>query len=80
MEALFLELVGKYPSVVMVFTVVGVLRAVFKPIMAVAEKYVEATPTISDDELLGKVKASAIYKGIAWLVDYVSSIKLPGQK
>lgn len=80
MEQIIIELAQKYPAAVAVLTAIGVLRAVFKPIMTVLDKFVESTPSASDDALLGKLKESKIYKGIAWFVDYTASIKLPGQK
>ena len=80
MEQLFIDLVSKYPTATMIFTAVGVLRAVFKPLMAVWESYVASTPTVNDDEVLKTFKSSGLYKALAWIVDYAASIKLPGQK
>ena len=80
MEQLFLMLVQKYPSAVMLFTAIGVLRAVFKPIMTVLESYVAATPSASDDEALKGFKASKAYAWIAWFIDYTASIKIAPQK
>lgn len=75
-----LSLVDKYPASATVFMVIGVLRAVFKPIMTVLAAYVEATPTQADDEWLAKLQENKFYKYFAWFVDYAASIKLPGQK
>lgn len=80
MEQIFIELVQKYPNAVMVLTAVGVLRAIFKPLMGVWEAYVASTPSVSDDEVLNNFKTSKLYKALAWFVDYAASIKLPGQK
>lgn len=80
MEADFIALVAKYPQAIMVFTVVGVLRAIFKPIMGVLESYVKATPSADDDAWLEKVKASKAYSVVAWVLDYTASIKLPVNK
>jgi hypothetical protein len=77
MEADFIALVAKYPQAIMVFTAVGVLRAIFKPIMVVLENYVKATPSADDDVWLEKLKVSKPYKVVAWLLDYTASIKLP---
>lgn len=77
MEALILEMMMKYPSIASVFVVIGVLRAVFKPLMTLLEKYVEATPSESDNELLKKVMSSKVYAALQWFLDYTASIKLP---
>lgn len=77
MEAILLGLVVKYPVAMSAFAVIGVLRAIFKPIMTAAHAYVGATDSKSDDEALDKVEKSALYKAFAWFIDYTASIKLP---
>jgi hypothetical protein len=66
--------------VVAVFAVIGTLRAVFKPLFALAEAFVKSTESTKDDEVLAGVKASSIYKIVAFLLDYLGSIKLPKAK
>lgn len=73
-----LGLADKYPWAVTIFMVMGVLRAVFKPLVAFARTVVSATPSQKDDELLNKAESSKAFKSIAWFIDYISSIKLPG--
>lgn len=80
MEPLIIALAAKYPIVVSVFAVMGVFRAVFKPIMSVIHAYVGATESKSDDIQLDEVEASKWFKGLAWLVDYTASIKIGPQK
>lgn len=80
MEALLLDLITKYPAIASVFIVIGILRAVFKPLMTLLEKYVEATPNESDNELLQKILSSKVYAAIQYLLDYTASIKLPKKK
>jgi hypothetical protein len=70
----------KNPSLLGFFAAMGVFRAVFKPIMLLLEKYVEATPSKSDDEKLEKLKANKHYKALVVVVDYLMSIKLPVKK
>jgi hypothetical protein len=77
MEALLVELISKYPTLAMIFMVVGVLRAIFKPLMTLLHSYVEATPSTKDNEVLAKVKESKVYSAVVWLLDYTASIKLP---
>ena len=77
LEQFIVELAQKHPQIIAHLVFIGVLRAVFKPIMSVLEAYAAATPDKSDDEKLEKIKANRIYKGFAFLLDYVASIKLP---
>jgi hypothetical protein len=60
--------------------VIGILRTIFKPAMALLEAFVLATPGTTDDEKLKTFKASQVYRVLAWLVDYLASVKLPVAK
>ena len=80
MEAILLQLVDKYPVVAMIFMVVGILRAIFKPLMSLLLSYVDATPSKVDNEMLEKFLNSKIYAGLVWALDYAASIKLPKKK
>ncbi len=71
---------GKYGWVVTIFVVMGVLRAVMKPIFSIVEAIVVATPGKDDDKFLADMKAHAVYKWIAWILDYLASVKLPKAK
>jgi hypothetical protein len=77
MEAIILELAQKHPGLLSAFAIIGVLRAIFKPMMVVLEAYVDATPSKADDGWLAKFKAGKVYAGIAFILDYAASIKLP---
>jgi hypothetical protein len=77
MLEMILELIAKYPMASAVFVVIGVLRAVFKPVFMLAQAYVDATPSKNDDAILGKVRESKIVKGLEFVLDYLASIKLP---
>lgn len=72
-----IELVLQYPQVAAVLAGVGTFRLIFKPIMEALDKIVISTETKKDDDILNKVKENKIYKVVVFLVDYLSSIKLP---
>lgn len=80
MEQQIIDLLAQYPKVLAALALIGTLRLVFKPIMAALDQIVVATESKKDDEVLGKVKSSKIYKGFVFVVDYVASIKLPVKK
>lgn len=73
-----LGLAEKYPWAVSVFIAMGFFRGVFKPLVSFARTVVSLTPSAKDDELLNKAESSKAFKSIAWFIDYISSIKLPG--
>lgn len=73
-----LGLADKYPLAVTIFMVIGVLRTVFKPVMAFLHVLADATPSVKDNEFLSKLEGNKIYQKFAWFIDYISSIKLPG--
>ncbi|MBI5770898.1 MAG: hypothetical protein HZA93_24180 [Verrucomicrobia bacterium] len=68
-----------HPWLVSVLVVIASLRVVFKPIVSVAEAYVRSTPTPDDDAMLEKVEHSRAFKIVAWLIDYLGSIKIGPQ-
>lgn len=73
-----LALGSKYPVLLTIFAVMGVLRAVFKPLFLFLDAVVIATPGPGDNEILAKVKASKPYQLVATALDYIASVKLPG--
>jgi hypothetical protein len=80
MEAFLVEMAAKYPVAMAIIVGIGIFRVVFKPIVSLARAIAQVTPGKGDDEFLDQVEASPLYKKVAWIVDYLSSIKLPGQK
>jgi len=72
-----LALAAQYPQAAAVLMVIGLLRAVFKPLQLVVDAYVQATPDGTDDSKWAEIKESKWFKAIAWLLDYTASIKLP---
>jgi hypothetical protein len=75
-SAFLMEMSQKYPQIVAVFLAIGVLRAIFKPIMSVAEAFVAATPNKEDDLLLDGFKKGKFYSSIIWFLDFFASIKV----
>lgn len=80
MEQLIIDLVLQHPGLMSVFIVIGVLRAIFKPLQLVAKAYVDATPDAKDNEALDKILSSKPYLAVAWALDYTASIKVPVKK
>ena len=80
MEQFLIELATKYQVVMTICIVVGIFRLVFKPLMAIIKAVVVYTPTSSDDIVMAKIEEHKAYKAVLWVIDYLLSIKLPGQK
>lgn len=76
MEALILELVAKAPWLAGVFMVMGVLRMIMKPLMSFLRTFVMATPSDMDDKILDEVENSKIYAAIAYVLDWLFSLKI----
>jgi hypothetical protein len=70
-------LAGKYGVVAQVLGYMAAARIFFKPIMTIAESYVNLTPSLKDNEKFEKIKASKAYKMVVFLVDMFASVKLP---
>lgn len=70
-------LAGKYGPFAQVLVIMGLARLCMKPIMAAAGEVVKITPSVKDDEFLGKLLANPIYKGVCFVLDWVLSLKLP---
>lgn len=71
-----LELVNQSVILQKVVLVLIIARAVNKPLFSLLHAYVNATPWSRDNQLLAKIEASKIYKGVCWVLDYLFSIKL----
>lgn len=70
------SLATNYPWVMTIMLVISIARAINKPLFALLHAYVDATPSIKDNEFLAKLESSKIYKAICWVLDYTLSIKL----
>jgi hypothetical protein len=66
---------GKYGWLTTLVLAVGSLRLLFKPLMLALEHALQADPAKLDR--LQKFEAGPVYKGIAILLDFGASIKLP---
>lgn len=73
-------LAQKYPIVIAVLAGMGLSRSIFKAVFAGAKLLAAATPTQKDDKIIEDVEVSKTYQFIMFVVDYLLSIKLPGQK
>lgn len=69
-----------YPWVVSIIAVVGTFRLVVKPIITAIEKIVRETATTKDDEVLERVQRSPIYAWFFYVLDWLTSIKIPPRK
>lgn len=69
-------LVEQYPWIGTIVIIVGSFRLIMKPIFTLIDKYVEATPSISDNEKWNIFKSSKTIQVLTWFVDYFASVKL----
>lgn len=65
------------PNMAVIFSVVAIARAIFKPACAMIQSYVDATPSIKDNQKWAAIKANKYFKAFAYALDYLLSIKLP---
>lgn len=70
-------LMDQYEWVKYIVTSMVVFRLVFKPLFAIIGKYVELTIEEDDDKKLHKFMQTKTYKMLAFLADYIASVKLP---
>jgi len=72
---LILDFAMGYPQVSAILLIIGGARAVFKPIVALAQAYVSATPSLEDDKILDSVQKNPIFKAVEFVLDYLFSLK-----
>lgn len=77
MQDLIMQFLQAHPQYAVVMTVIMVLRTIFKPLMAIMESGVQASGSQKAKDVLAQVEASKVYKGLAFVLDYFASIKLP---
>lgn len=70
------DLAFQHPWIVTVFGLIGFLRVIFKPAMALLHGYVATTQDEGDDVLLEKVERSWLFVAFSWLIDFLGSVKL----
>lgn len=66
----------EHPYLVTVLLVIGALRAVFKPVMALLRMRAAATPDPSDDAALSRWETTPLARLLTWSLDFVASIKV----
>ena len=77
MDPVLLDLIIQYPWLSQVIMTVGALRLIFKPLFSFIAAFIKSTPTTDDDVAWAKLKDSKITRTLVWVVDYLSSIKIP---
>lgn len=70
------QLVENYPTLSTVIMVIGALRLIVKPLLAIARSVVQYTPSTADDAALDSVEQSTIMKGLLFVLDWFASVKL----
>jgi hypothetical protein len=69
---------SQYPIVFKIVMLMGTARLMFKPLMVAIQTYVDSTDDNgADNAKWEKIKAHWAYKAIAFVLDYVGSVKLP---
>jgi len=72
--------VAKYPMAVSLLAILGITRAVIKPIMSFLGELVIIIPGDKDDKLLAKIVESKSFKAAVFFLDYLTSIKVTSVK
>ena len=70
-------LLQTYPWLQHLVAIMIISRVVFKPLFAILGKYVELTIEEDDNKKLHKFMQTKTYKMMVFLVDMLSSVKLP---
>jgi hypothetical protein len=70
----------KYPVVLGLFSVIGLMRAINKPLFAFLRTIAKETVTTKDDTLIDSIEQSKVYKSITFVLDWALSVKLPPPK
>lgn len=71
------SLLEQHPLPMALLSVIGGLRLIMKPLFSLLQAITQATPSPRDNEMLAKVMDSKIYKGLAFVLDWFGSVKLP---
>lgn len=80
MDYLVLYLVTRYPELILVFAVIGVLRVINKPVFSFLRTFVISTRTKRDDLVLDSIERSRVYRALSFVLDWLGSIKLPERR
>jgi hypothetical protein len=60
-----------------IVVIIGSLRLFLKPLQALGQVFVDITPSSKDNEMFAKIVEGKVYKIIAYVFDWMGSIKLP---
>jgi hypothetical protein len=72
---------GSLPTwLLSILLIVGSLRVVIKPLLALLYAVTSLTPSEKDDELIKKIEEHKILKALIFVLDWFASIKLPKKK
>jgi hypothetical protein len=71
-----MEFLNAHPSLMIIFTIMAVSRAVMKPLFSAAHAAAQAGHFDSFDALVSKVESSQALKVMAYILDWAASIKL----
>lgn len=74
--AAIVQLATQFPVLASIIFVMGLMRLVFKPLMEIIHNVVATTESPKDDAVLAKIESSIPFKVLAFLVDYIGSIKI----
>ncbi|MBN8246210.1 MAG: hypothetical protein J0L84_02060, partial [Verrucomicrobia bacterium] len=74
------KLVLQYPWIAALIAFIGTNRVWAKLAQVAIRNWVASTPSKADDQFLDRVEQSWWYSALGFLVDYLTSIKLPPQK
>lgn len=75
-----ISLAGKYPLVVTIVSVIGVLRLIFKPVFTFLRAITDAIPGQADNKLVDDIEKSKVVEIIRFVLDLFASVKLPEKK
>lgn len=79
-SALITEFAVKHSWILAVLSAIGTLRAIFKPIVGVLERFATSSPNATYQARLQQAEASWAFKAFCWLLDYTASVKVGTQK
>lgn len=79
MEELIMSFLIANPKLAILVTIMAVARAIFKPLCAVIQAYVDSTPSESDNVTWLAIKESKIFKALAYAMDFLLSVKIPSK-
>lgn len=77
---LIVSLMASNPSFTAFLTIMGLLRAVNKPVFATIQAIVDSTDTKSDDKWWAKMQRHKAMKSLFWVLDWTASVKVPKGK